>query len=404
MIRFMERKDVLLLAAPPFPARNEGIGLIAKEAGWNIVPGNLLFDGMRGWRGDGALVTLRQDPAVLSFVRRLMRRGIPVVDMTSEHPEIGIPRVCVDNRAIGRLAAEHFAERGYRHAAWFSTNWSPLQAERYAGFAEGLAKEAAVSGLPEKWVLAEGPSAKRRNDSAAVARWFAGLLRAAPKPLAVLCNETKDAARVLAECRFLGIAVPDEIAILGVGDDPMLCENQAVPLSSIMQNGRRSGMEAAALLGKLMDGGTPPEGPVLVPPAGIAVRASTECVAAGDPLVARALALVARNLSRPWGVGQLAAELGVSPAGLSRRFRADLGCAPGAEIARQRLVRAKALLRDTTLGLAEISALCGICNAPYLSNLVRRETGLSPRRYRASQAAGASGRNHGAETGTGGRT
>lgn len=393
MIRSMERKDVLLLSAPLFPARNEGIGRFAKESGWNIVPGGLLFDGLRGWRGDGALVTLRQDPEVLSFVRRLRRRGIPVVDMTSERPEIAIPRVCADNRAIGRLAAEHFAERGYRHAAWFSTNWSPLQAERYAGFAEGLAgARDAASGRaretplkaapPARWVLAEGPAAKSRNDSAAIARWFAGLLRAAPKPLAVLCNETKDAARVLAECRFLGIAVPEEIALLGVGDDPMLCENQAVPLSSIMQNGRRLGLEAAALLGKLMDGEAPPEGPVLVPPSGIAVRASTECVAANDPLVARALALVARNLSRPWGVGQLAAELGVSPASLGRRFKADRGRAPGAEIARQRLVRAKALLRDTTLGLAEIAECCGICNAPYLSNLVRRETGLSPREYR----------------------
>lgn len=382
----MERKDVLLLSAPPFPARNKGIGLFAKEAGWNIVPGNLLFDGLRGWRGDGALVTIREDPAVVSFVRRLRRRGVPVVDMTSEHPEMKIPRVCVDNRAIGRLAAAHFAERGFRHAAWFSTNWSPLQAERYAGFAEGLA-DAGVLEAPEKWVLAKGPEAKRRNDSAAVARWFAGLLRTAPKPLAVLCNETKDAARVLAECRFLCIAVPEEIAILGVGDDPVLCENQSVPLSSIVQNGQRLGRESAALLGRLMNGEEGPSGPILIPPSGIEVRASTECEAANDPLVAKALVLVARNLSLPWGVNQLSAELRVSPAKLNRHFRADIGRAPGAEIVRQRLVMAKALLRDTSLSLSEIAERCGICNAPYLSNLIRRETGLSPREYRRNPSS-----------------
>ena len=382
----MDRKDVLMLAAPPFHARNEGIGLFAKDAGWNIVPGNLLFDGLRGWRGDGALVTIRQNPAVISFVRRLRRRGVPVVDMTAEHPEMKIPRVCVDNRAIGRLAAEHVTTRGYRHTAWFSTNWSPLQVERYAGFAEGLA-DAGVLDVPEKWVLAEGPEAKLRNDSAAVARWFADLLRAAPKPLAVLCNETKDAARVLVECRFLGIAVPEEIAILGVGDDPMLCENQSVPLSSIVQNGQRLGWESAALLKRLIDGEEPPEKPILIPPSRIEVRASTECEAANDPLVAKALVIVARNLSHPWGVDQLSAELGVSPAKLNRHFRADLGRPPGAEIVRQRLVRAKTLLRDTALRLDEIAEQCGICNAPYLSNLIRRETGLSPREYRTHSSS-----------------
>jgi LacI family transcriptional regulator len=215
-----------------------------------------------------------------------------------------------------------------------------------------------------------------------VARWFAALLRNTPKPLGILCNETKDAARVLAECRFIGLAVPEEIAIIGVGDDPMLCENQSVPLSCILQNGGQIGWEAAALLARLMDGAAPPDGPLLIPPAGIAVRTSTECEAASDPLVAKALALVAQNLSRPWGVEQLAAEMGVSPASLNRRFKADRGRAPGEEIQRQRLVRAKALLRDTDLPLADIAARCGICNAPYLSNRFRRETGFSPRDWR----------------------
>lgn len=396
----MNRKDVLLLAVPQFPTRDDGIGLFAKEAGWNIVTGDLFFDGLRGWRGDGALVTLRGNPTILSFLRRLRRRGVPVVDMTFEHPEIGIPRVSVDNRAIGRLAAVHFAERGYRHTAWFSTSWSPLQAERYAGFAEGLAngadaasdrvggsKRRDVASSPERWVLAEGLAAKHLNDSAAIARWFARLLQNAPKPLAILCNETKDAARVLAECRFLGISVPEEIAILGVGDSPILCENQAVPLSSIVQNGQKIGWESAALLERLMNGEPPPKGPVLVPPSGIAVRASTECVAVADPLVARALVMVAQNLSRSWGVGQLAEELGVSPTRLNRQFRAVLGRPPGSEIVRQRIAKAKALLRDTSLGLAEIAGRCGICNAPYLSNLIRRETGLSPRGFRKAQHA-----------------
>ena len=119
-----------------------------------------------------------------------------------------------------------------------------------------------------------------------------------------------------------------------------------------------------------------------MPPKGIVVRASTDMVAASDPLVAKALALVAENLSRPWGVAQLCAAIGVAPRRLCRRFTAELGRSPGEEILRQRMARAKALLGDTDLPLREIAAQCGLCHASYLSNLFRRETGLAPRAWR----------------------
>ena len=375
------RKDVLLMAFPPMAQRMAGIGRFAKGAGWNLLAGYMLFDGLRGWRGDGPLVTLRSDPNVESLVRRLRRRGIPVVDMTAEHPEMPIPRVCTDNRAIGRLAASHFAERNYRHTAYFTSHWSKIQSGRYEGFAEGLATAGIVE-PPARWVLEEGPALRARNDSGAVSRWFAGLLERSPKPLAVFCNETKDAARVLAECRACGIAVPEDVAILGVGDDSVLCENQSVPLSCILQNGERLGYESAALLARLMDGKEAPASPVFVPPKGVAVRASTECTASSDPLVARALALVSSNVSRPWGVRQLAAEVGVSPASLNRRFVAELGHPPSVEITRQRLHKAKNLLLDTDMTLAEVAERCGICNAFYLSSLIRRHTGLPPKEWR----------------------
>jgi len=104
--------------------------------------------------------------------------------------------------------------------------------------------------------------------------------------------------------------------------------------------------------------------------------------------VAKALALVAGNLARPWGVAQLSRELGVPPLRLGRHFAAELGRSPGAEILRQRLFRARALLRDTDLTLAGIAAQCGFCNASYLSNLFRRETGLSPRDWRRTHRDG----------------
>lgn len=376
--------------SPHNPSRNEGIRRFAMEAGWDLIDANRLVDGLGGWRGDGALVTLRDDPATLSFVRILRRGGVPVVDLTVQKPGVRIPRVCLDNRAVGRLAAAHFAERNHRHAAFFSTHWMNVHAERYAGFSEGWASVARASGPPMRWVLREGLTASRRNDSRAVAEWFAGLLRSAPKPLALFCHCDEDAARVLAECRALGVAVPEEIAILGAGDNAMICETQSVPLSSITLNGERHGYEAAALLQGLMDGNQPPRGPLLVPPGRLTVRASTDRMAASDPLVSKALALIDENIFRPWGVAQLSRTLGVSPLKLNRHFQAELRRPPSAEILRQRLERAKRLILDG-VPIAETAARCGFCNASYLSNRFRENTGLSPSAWRNARADGDSG-------------
>ena len=380
-----QRRDVLLAMLPSSPYRNEGVRRFAREAGWNILEANNLIGGLGGWRGDGALVTLRGDPDILSLARRLRRRGIPVVDLTAEHPDIQIPRVCVDNRATGRLAASHFAERNHRNAAWFSTDWSPVHAERYAGFAEGWATVPGASGPPRRWVLREGVPPGRWNDSRAVARWFSRLLREAAKPIAIFCHEMAGAARVLAECRVLGISVPDEVALLSAGDLQMVCENQSVPISCIPMNGRLHGWEAASLLARLMDGEAPPDKPILIPPCEVTVRASTDHTAAADPLVARALALLVGNLSRPWGVAQMAEELNVMPLRLARHFLAELGRTPGEEILRQRLAAARTLLRETDLPLDQIATKCGFCHASYLCDRFRRDTGLTPHVWRKAQ-------------------
>ena len=380
-----KRKDVLLATAPMVHSRGEGVRRFAREAGWSLIDISRLVGGtagLGGWRGDGALVTLGQDRKMLAFVGRLRRAGIPVVDLSNQHPDIRIPRVCLDNRAIGRLAAAHFAERNYRHAAWFSTNWTNVQAERFNGFSEVWAGLRNAAGTPLRWVLRESVPAARQNDQRTVARWFAELLGNAPKPLALLCHAGEDAARILSECRVLGIAVPEDIAILSAGDYVELCETQAVPISSVEINGERHGYEAAALLQRLMDGEPPPRGPILVPPGPLTVRASTDWTSAADPLVARALVLVAKNLSHPWGVAQLARELGVPPLRLGRHFTAELGHSPGEEILRQRLAKARTLLRETDLPLAKIAELCGFCHASYFSNVFRRETSLSPRKWR----------------------
>ena len=398
-MQMASRKEVLLAMSPPFPRRNEGVRRFAREAGWNLIDTSRLvggLDGLEGWRGDGVIVTLRDDRRTLDFVRRVRRARIPVVDLTIQRPEVKIPRVCLDNVAVGRLAARHFAEFNHRRAIWFSTHWMNVNALRYEGFREEWCSGGAASGRvarqdaappakrvpPERWVVIEDVPAGRRNDFHAVSRWLSDRLESVPKPAAVFCHCIEDASRILSVCGTLAIRVPEEIAVLATGDDREACEMQPVPLSCIPLQGEKHGYAAAALLQKLMDGERPPKSPVLVQPGGIVVRESTDWTAAADPLVAKALALVALNIDHPWGVAQLSAELGVPSQLLCRHFKTELGRTPGMEILRQRLAKARRLLRETGHTLEEVATLCGFCNAPYLSTLFKRETGFSPREWR----------------------
>ena len=370
----MRKRSVLAVVSPLNAARVRGIARYAREHGWHIVVRDRLGDTPLGWNGDGVVATLREDTATVQSVLRLHARGIPVVDLVDTRPDIRVPRVACDNLAIGRLAAADFAHRNFRHVIWFSSGWSHVHELRWRGLSDRIPAE--------KWVLSEAIPASRNDDWAAYSRWIRSKLLAAEKPFAALTYEEGDAARLLDAAMRAGLSVPEELAILSVGNDPLMCENQPVPLSSIEQNIERGGYEGAALLDRLMDGEPPPAEPVMVPPGGIVLRRSSDAVAVSDPLVRKALDYIACHLAHSFGAGQVQQALDVSRSSLDKRFSAELGRSIGEEIMRQRLARAKLLLKNTRLTIAGIAKETGFCTASHLANSFRAATGTTPRNWR----------------------
>ena len=131
----MRQRNILLVIQPAYPERIQGIARFARAHGWHLTIVDRLARFPRGWRGDGALVTLRGNAETNRFVKGLVRDGIPVVDLSFNHPEIRLPRVSGDHEAFGRLAREHFASLNFRHFAWFSTGWSHVHELRFRGYA-----------------------------------------------------------------------------------------------------------------------------------------------------------------------------------------------------------------------------------------------------------------------------
>ncbi len=376
IIASMKRKNVLVMVSPMSFPRAEGIARYAREHDWNLMIQDRLGYHPLAWNGDGVITTIRSDPVTFSCISRLMKRGVPVVDLTISRPDVAVPRVTSDHTAIGRLAAEHFRERNFRNAVWFSAGWGAVHAMRFKGLQEGLER------TPLKWVLAESLPTSRQNDWSSFTKWLRGAFAAAPKPVAALTYDEADGARLLNAALELDISVPEELAILTIGDNRTICENQSVPLSSIDQNLERGGYEAAALLDRLMSGQRPPKKPILVPPLGVVVRRSTEVIAVSDPTVRKAMEFISKRLAQPIGSPQIADALGVRRPVLDTLFREHLCHSVGEEIRRQRFARAKLLLEATNMSVAAIAAETGYCSPSHLANTFRDATGVSPRAWR----------------------
>ena len=375
----MKPRNVLAMISPMSAERVSGIAQYAKEHGWNLMLQDRLGHTPLAWNGDGILATLRSDPVTFRCIEKLMKRGIPLVDLTVSRPEINVPRVTSDHVEIGRLSARHFTEREFRHIAWFSSGWGNVHKLRYQGLSEAGTEK------PLKWVVADEIPVQRQNEWPSFVAWIHGKLAAAEKPLAVLTYDETDAARLLYAAKELRVNVPEELAILSIGNNPLVCENQSIPLSSVDQNLERGGYEAAALLDRLMKAKKASQHPrtILIPPKGVVTRRSTDVVAVADPTIRNALLFISAHLGEAIGAPQIADALDCRRAELDQLFRAHLDRSVGEEIRRQRFAHVKLLLRTTTLSISKIARETGFCTPSHLTNAFKTAFRLSPKTWRS---------------------
>jgi len=358
------RPNILLMVNSYQPERYLGIMRCAKEHGWQVTIESQ-YAPPKGWHGDGAIVNLLKSPTLVRCVRRLQDQGIPVVDLSDSYPELRIPRVTEDNRAIGYLAAEHFSAHGFTHCAFFAKEWTRLHELRYGGLIDAWPGE-----KPLRFNL-------KNLDTLADAK----------KPIGVLCFNDYNAQLLENECLKRGLRVPEDITILGVDNNAMICENVPIPLSSVAVDFEEISYRGAKTLAKLLDGRRPSLQTLLVPPVGIKVRRSTEILTAGDPDVAKALTLIHSHLAQPYGAPQIATELGFSRAKVDRLFAAAVGRSVGAEILRQRIDKARRLLSETDWPLESIAAETGFCHASYFVKAFKKATGKTPHVWRCDNVA-----------------
>lgn len=296
--------------------------------------------------------------------------GVPLVNVSDASELRGVVSVVPDNMAIGRLAAHHLLESGVNAFGCLCEQATAAARQRRAGFVATLAAAGHKVAMP--------PPSESYAPDAAWPAWLANL----PRPCAIFCGSDYLARRLMRHLRLLRARVPDDFALVGVGDSALDSLLAGVALTSVQLPGHRIGLRAAARLDGLLAGGPAMPAVERLPPNGLVARASSATLAGGDPLVARALTYMRASLSDPPAVAALARRCGASRRTLEMRFRGALGIGPAAELRRRRIAHAALLLRETGLPLAAIAEATGFSHASHLSALFRKERGMAPGAWR----------------------
>ena len=329
---------------------------------------------LRRWRGDGVIARIENQRIASAVVES----GLPAVDVSASRTVARLPWVETDDRAIAEAGARHLLERNFRQLAFCGDdrfNWSRWRSEHF----QRAAAEAGAACSVYR------PSARARRAWDAMEDEIGQWLLSLPRPVGVMACYDIRARHVLDACRRVGLAVPDQVAVVGVDNDEFLCNLSDPPLSSVAPDTRRTGYEAAALLDRLMSGRERQRGQaIFVRPLGVISRRSTDVLALGDADVSAAVRFIREHACEGISVKDLLAEIPLSRRVLEDRFRKLLGRTPHDEIARVRFERVRQLLREARLPLVDIARRSGFRNAEYLTTAFRREFGMSPNSYRKS--------------------
>lgn len=350
------------------------------ECKWTFVtaPESLLMSvlSLKGWQGDGIIAALNT-PEECQFARQL---GLPTVNISSTFAESPVSSVTIDNQLLGEMAAKHLLSRGFSNYAYYGLEEVDYSRQRLRGFQSHLGADKHQVNI----FLAQPTFGSFAMHWHSQHRELITWLESLPKPTALFAVSDYRARQALDACFECGLRVPQDIAVLGVDNEEIICQHVTPQLSSIARNDRLEGYQVATVLDQLIKGQAK-EKHISIPPLGIVERASTEIIAAPDPRVREAVEYILKHLDEPFGVPDLTAELGVSRRWLEYTFRDAVGESPYQYIRRQRLELGRRLLaEDPKARVYQVASRTGFGSAKRFMTAFRKRYGLSPREYRRS--------------------
>lgn len=304
-------------------------------------------------------------------------RGIAVVSLRHLHPKPDFPTIFPDQKLISERIAEHFLERGFLNFGYVGVpgnrGW---EQQRRAAFINIL-NERGVSNLTIRSTLADrGLSWEEEEEQ--IAEWVSAL----PTPIGIMVNHDTQGVQILDACRRINIRVPDDVAIVSVDNDPVLCEVATPPLSSLDQHVHKLGFEAALKLDQMMRGEKVESRNYFLEPGHVVTRNSSDALAISDPRIVKAVRFIREHACQDVDVDAVARIAGMSRRALETKFRKLINRSPLEEIQEVRFRRVRQLLLETDYVLPQVAELAGFQYQEYLVRFFKKRTGMTPGQFR----------------------
>lgn len=287
------------------------------------------------------------------------------------------PVIMSDCPAMGEMAAEYLHGRGLRQFAYCGFDDMPWSRDRHKSFQQKIAE----AGFEIHSYSPPKSRIKRlwQNEQKFMADW----LKSLPKPIGLMaCNDDRG-QDVLHACKIADLDVPDDIAVLGVDNDELICDLSRPSLTSIALNTEKAGYEAAALLDKLMSGDEKMANQtIMVQPTHVVTRQSTEILAIENREVIRAVRYIRQYAKRAIQVTDVVDVTSLSRRVLEKRFRSILGRSILKEIRHSRVNQIARMLIETNQSILQIALATGFTDANHISRYFQQEKEISPIAYR----------------------
>lgn len=325
---------------------------------------------------DGIL--MREPPEL----KAIIKMDVPTVCFPYRQETIeGVANVIADHQAIAGAAADHLLRLGLQNFAYcgFDDWW--WSRRRRDSFCEKVGQ----AGFKVDVYRLSGVQSERTWDKELlrISEW----LRHLPRPVGIMtCNDDRGEL-VIEACKMEGLKVPDEVAVVGVDNDALICDLCSPPLSSVAANLQRIGYEAAETLDHMIGGQETGRPTLCTRPTHVEARQSTDVLAMNDKDVVTALRFIRRTGRLNIAVQQVVEHTSLSRRALEQRFRSVLGHSIHDEIQRVRLELLTRMLVETRQSVTEIALALGFADASHASRLFRKVKGISPMGYRRQYCA-----------------
>ncbi len=335
----------------------------------------------KDWKGDGIICRL-SNPELADV---LGEARCPVIDTYGHIRHPSIPFIDTDADAVGAMAANFFVDAAFTSFAYCGYSNIKFSDERSEAFRRALGKQSSGLMVYRSPIERNSPDVTEREGqypggSPELVAWVASL----PPHTAILaCNDVR-AQQLLNAAAQAGRIVPDDLAVMGVDDDQVLCELSNPRLSSIHPDARSIGYTAAHWLDAKMKGESVKYRELLIPPLRVVERSSTDIIASEDEIFVTSLRFIRDHISDGIDVNAVVDHAGRSRSYVDSRFRKILGRSVKEEIDRVRIAKSAILLSETSRSLGQIATDCGFATASHFSRIFKATHGITPGAYRTT--------------------